>query len=125
MGWERYFLHDFFTAKEFNELDEKLEFRRRLDREKQSNAQARITALENDLARVALLARALADLCIAKGVLTKEELKQQLLEADLADGRRDEKLQPKVVMPGESKQADPDPLPADRKSRTKRNRPYP
>jgi len=125
MGWERYFLHDFFTARELNELEEKHALRSRFERQLRASTSARIAALENDLARVALLARALADVCIAKGVLTKEELMRQLLEADAADGKRDEKLAAKVVMPGESKPADPDPDPAVRKAKMKRKRPLP
>jgi len=127
MGWERYLFHDFFTAEELNELDKRIAFSRRIFHETRATTKARITVLEEDLGRVALLARALADLCIAKGVLSGDELARQLMEADLADGKRDGKLQPKVVMPGESKPADPEPSrdPAARKSRMKRSRPYP
>jgi hypothetical protein len=86
-----------------------------------------VAALEADLGRVALLARALAELCLEKGLVSREELVRLLLSADMADGKRDGTLQGKVVMPGESKAADPDPAetPGARKAKMKRRRPYP
>lgn len=127
MGFERYFLHDFFTAQEFNRLEETLALQRSRDRRLHASAEDRLAALEADLGRVALLARALAELCLQKNVVSREELVQLLLTADLADGKADGKLQAKVVMPGESKAADPDPAqtPAAKKAKMKRRRPYP
>ena len=43
-------------------------------------------------------------------VLTQEELTQHMLAADLADGAQDERLDPRAVMPGESKRAEPKPV---------------
>jgi len=127
MGFERYLLQDFFTAQEFNRLEETLALQRARDRHEHRTDEARVAALEADLGRVALLARALAELCLAKGLVSREELVQLLVTADLADGTQDGKLQAKVVMPGESKAADPDPAktPAAKKSKMKRSRPYP
>ncbi|NOT29833.1 MAG: hypothetical protein HOP15_05215 [Planctomycetes bacterium] len=127
MGIGRFFLHDFFTAAELNLLEDQLTRRNAQDSKRHKSAKARVEALESDLERVALLTRALADLCLSKGLLTRDELIGQIQEADLADGKRDERLQAKVVMPGESKPADPDPsrVPSAKKARMKRSRPYP
>jgi len=125
MNWGRFLLNDWFTAFELEELERRLKVNSSVAREGRASLKARIEALENDLGRVALLARALADLCLSKGLITREELVRQLLEADLADGKRDQRLQARVVMPGESQAADPEPSPAARKSRMKRKRPYP
>jgi len=125
MGFERYLLHDWFTAGEFNELERRLASSQKLARERQASARSRIEALENDLGRIALVTRSLADLCLAKGLLTKEELVRQLLEADLADGVRDQRLSADVVLPGEAKPAGPPPDPSTRKKKMTRPRPYP
>jgi len=112
---------------EVRRLEKHLALKHKFDSERQKSAKVRIEALEDDLGRVALLARALADLCLSKGLLTKEELVRQLLQADLADGKQDQRLQAKVVMPGESKPADKEPSrdPAAKKQRMKRSRPLP
>ncbi len=113
MSFSNYFLHDFFTAREFNLIKER-ERRRRNQRLRQRRAdQQRLEALEDHLARVAMLARGLADACLAKGVFTKEELARFLLEADLADGVEDGGLDPSVVLPGEEDHADLRPLEDD------------
>ena len=75
--------------------------------------------LEHSLWRVALLARALAEVCLKKGLLSESELGAMLAEVDMADGVGDGILDPWVVMPGESKLADlkahPPPPPRVRK----------
>ena len=122
-----FLLYNYITTKELNALDVKLSVVRSEGRSAKLSTKARIEELEADLGRVALLARSLADLCLARGLVTREELAALLLQADLADGKRDERLQAKVVMPGESKPADPDPAedPRARKSKMTRRRPYP
>lgn len=52
----------------------------------------RMDEIEDDLGRIALLARALADLCIRKGLLTKDELTAMASEVDLSDGTEDGKV---------------------------------
>jgi hypothetical protein len=66
--------------------------------------------LEDDLGRVALLARALAEVCLQKGLMTREELGRMIEQVDMADGSLDGKLDPKVTLPGESKLAELEPL---------------
>lgn len=66
-------------------------------------AQARVLQLEEDLARVALLSRSLAELCLSKGVITKQELAEQLVATDLVDGALDFGLDPSLTLPGEER----------------------
>jgi hypothetical protein len=120
-----FFFRRGYLLGEVDQLERRLESLFVHQRQGRKNDRARVEELELDLARVALLARALADLCIAKGVLTQEELVRQLNEADLADGKQDQKLPAKVVMPGESKAADPETPRAAKKDKLKRKRPYP
>ena len=116
MGLSRYFLHDFFTAHELNQMEERERRRRQQQRRWRRADHERIQELEDQLARVAMLARGLADACLAKGVLTREELAHFLLEADLADGAQDGGLDPSVALPGEDKPADLRPLEDDGRS---------
>jgi hypothetical protein len=122
MGIERYFLHDFFTAYELNHLEEQLADERHRHVQKRAEARQRVVSLEDGLARVALLARSLAELCIAKGVLTREELTAQLAATDFADGARDQRLDPEVALPGEEKLADLSPIVPPPKPRGKQGR---
>ena len=110
MSLRRYFLHDFFTAREFNELEKRRRRRFRRDQSQRRGDRERIDELEQDLARVAMLARGLAEACLTKGVLSREELAAALLEADLADGAEDQVLDPSVALPGEAQTADLPPL---------------
>ncbi len=74
---------------------------------RRAQASRRIEALEHDLARVALVVRAIADLAIAKGLFTDAELRRQFDEADFADGVFDAELDPKLVAPGTGRGATP------------------
>lgn len=95
MSLSRYFRHDFFTAQEFNLLDERLrrQFRRRQNDNRERAEE--IAELRADLERLALLTRSLAELCLEKGVLSKDELKTRMFELDLADGTQDGRLDPR------------------------------
>lgn len=57
---------------------------RRLSRQYKSQGE-RAAALEEALGRVAMLARALAELGVAKGAFTREELEHALAEAELGE----------------------------------------
>ena len=93
MSWTRYLLHDFWTAREFNELEASQRSSRRSARQHRSNAararkelQERIEELEQDLGEATLLLRTLADLCVEEGVLTAEQLQAKAKELDALDG---------------------------------------
>ncbi len=52
----------------------------------------RFADMEEDLARVTLLAHALAQACLKKGVLTQNALSSMMNELDMADGKADGKM---------------------------------
>jgi len=54
--------------------------------------ETRVSNLEDDLGRVALLTRALIDAVLKKGVITQVELAEMMAKQDLVDGERDGKL---------------------------------
>jgi hypothetical protein len=60
----------------------------------------RIRALEDELGKVSLLAFALAQVCLDTGLVTLDELKDQLRKMDLSDGTEDGKLAPGRPLPG-------------------------
>jgi len=106
MGLAR-FLHPYLTTADLDDLEARLRIHGTFERRARVLTKTGLARLEADLARVALLLRTLADLSLAKGLVTKEELARHLLAADLADGVQDERLDPRAVMPGESKPAEP------------------
>ena len=65
-----------------------------------ANLEARVADLEADLGRVALLARALMDACIKKGVLSQLDIAQMLWAIDASDGVEDGRLDPKMLRGG-------------------------
>src|SRR5262245_29792546 len=73
-------------------------------------AKNRLAQLGDDLCRVALVTRALAELMLSKNLITREEFEQALAQADLADGVADGKVEPQLVKPG-SKRAPSVPAP--------------
>jgi len=54
--------------------------------------ESRVSNLEDDLGRVALLTRALIDAVLKKGVITQVELAEMMAKEDMSDGQRDGKL---------------------------------
>ena len=54
--------------------------------------ETRVTQLEDDLGRVALLTRALIDAVLKKGLISQIELAEMMTKADMSDGTRDGKL---------------------------------
>jgi hypothetical protein len=64
-----------------------------------ASVEGRVADLEGDLGRVALLARALMDACIKKGLLTQLEIAQMLRAIDASDGVEDGRLDPKMYRP--------------------------
>lgn len=82
-------------------------------RRQSANQEERVAALELALGRVAMLARALAELGLAKGAFTREEIERALVEADLGDGEGDGGLDPEVALPGEERAAELEPLDGD------------
>ncbi len=88
MGLARWIFNDWFTAHELDQLD-----RRNAEREERTEDELdalhdSLVRLRADLERVSLLAKSLADLCIERGLLTREQLHDKLLALDRADGDR-------------------------------------
>ena len=54
--------------------------------------ESRVSNLEDDLGRVALLTRAIIDAVLKKGLITQVELAEMMAKEDLSDGERDGKL---------------------------------
>ena len=54
--------------------------------------ETRVSNLEDDLGRVALLTRALIDAVLKKGVITQVDLAEMMAKQDMSDGERDGKL---------------------------------
>jgi hypothetical protein len=59
--------------------------------------EGRVADLESDLGRVALMARALMDACIKKGVVSQLDIAQMLRAIDASDGVEDGRLDPKML----------------------------
>ena len=56
---------------------------------------SRMEDLESDLGHVILLVNALAEACVKKGVISREDITQMIHELDLSDGVADGKYTPK------------------------------
>jgi len=89
MGLTRYFLHDFWTAREFDQLDEELERARIRSAHHQDQLLTQLEDLERDIGRLTLTVRALVDVCLAKGLFEKGELTSRMKRIDLSDGVED------------------------------------
>ena len=88
------------------ELRERLEALRVERTNRMRQARARVLQLEEDVARVALLSRALAELCLKKKLFTQRELAEQLVATDVVDGALDFGLDPALTLPGEERLRD-------------------
>ena len=99
MGWMRYLVHDFWTASELDRIDREMYARRRTEQRGRIELRQRVEELEDDLGRVALLARALAEACLQKGILTRNEVAAMASKVDLADGVQDGQLDPRRLSP--------------------------
>jgi len=113
MGIARYLFNDWFTAQELDAVDDKLAKQDRQRQRDRKQTEARIRQLELNLARVALLARALAETCVEEGRIPMEALKAKIAACDLFDGVEDGGLDPSVAFPGEVALEEIDPQPDD------------
>lgn len=111
MGISRYLFNDWFTARELDELDKRNTFVQLATNARFHEQTKEIDDLRGDVAALALLARSLAELCIERGVLTQDDLKQRMLALDLTDGVADNRLDPKLATPGSAKPPPPPPKP--------------
>jgi hypothetical protein len=70
--------YEWFTRPELERLNSNLEWQQQRDQQQD----ARIEELRADLERMSLLAKTLAELCIERGVLTREQLHDRMLAHD-------------------------------------------
>lgn len=99
MSWTRYLLHDFWTAREFNRIDDEERRRNRSQRAARRRHETelavmaqRIDELEQDLGEATLLLRALADLCVEQGVVAPADLAAKAAALDALDGTVDGRM---------------------------------
>ena len=111
MGISRWLFNDWYTAHELDELERRQDLVQKSARESRQELRDQIRDARSDMAALALLTRSLAELCLARGVLTRDELKQRMLELDIIDGRADGGLDPKLAVPGSSAPQAPPPKP--------------
>jgi hypothetical protein len=107
MGWKIRMGGDVWTWREFDALNARLERMRRSASATRIQANDRIADLEDDLARTTLLVHALAEVCVRKGLLTREEIAEIAEQIDLLDGQVDGKLDPATQRPPEDPDAAP------------------
>jgi hypothetical protein len=87
-------MHDYYTAKELDRIDDHLRRIRSSTARSAGAVHDRTEELEDDLGRLTLLVHALAEACVRKGVLSREEISAMASEIDLLDGCADGKLAP-------------------------------
>lgn len=99
MSWTRFLLNDFFTARELNQAEEERRAMRRSLQRRNRTLQARVETLEDDIGRVALIARTLVEVVLQKNVLTRDELDALIEHVDGFDGKIDGRLSPSDTRP--------------------------
>lgn len=98
-GFLDHFFHEYWHASEMRRMGDAMYRQRVANRNSRIRSNDRIQELEDDLGRVALLVRSLADACVKKGVLTHNEIAEMMHKADVFDGVPDGKLNPKALRP--------------------------
>lgn len=97
MSLTRYLFHDYWTAEALNSLDERFRRAHRSASRGRAGMQERISELEDEVARLTLVAHSLVAACVKKGVLTHEEIAATAHALDAADGKIDGKVDPAVL----------------------------
>jgi hypothetical protein len=97
--WTFFTISKYFGQRHSELLDAKLKRFRAGSLSAKIHTEDRVAQLEDDLARTLLLVQALAETCIAKGVLTREELAAMAEQVDVSDGVADGKLDLQTIRP--------------------------
>jgi hypothetical protein len=103
MGISRWLFNDWFTAAELDHVDARFDEAVHRNDARHGRNEDVLRELRGDVGRLALLTRALVELCVERGVLTRQQLKQKMLEIDLLDGRRDGRIAPGAAVDGATK----------------------
>lgn len=98
-NWSSLSMSKYFGARHGELLDDKLKRFRASALDTRIQLVDRVTQLEDDLSRTLLLLQALTETCIAKGMLTREELATMAEQVDLSDGVADGKLDLQTIRP--------------------------
>jgi hypothetical protein len=98
-NWALFAMGKYFSARQGELLDDKLKRFRSSTLDTRIQLVDRVNQLEDDLSRTLLLLQALTETCIAKGVLTREELAAMAEQVDLSDGVADGKLDLQTIRP--------------------------
>jgi hypothetical protein len=96
---------DWGVAYELHRVNERIRTARRLSAKSRTRYVERLNELHRDVAKLALIVRALGELAIRKGLVTEAELDRELYESDFADGVLDGELDPKLARPGSTRLA--------------------
>jgi len=94
MSLSRYYLHDFWTAREFNKMEEQMRSRSRAHRNARRRDAAERDELEEDVGFLTLTLMGLIRSLVDKGLITRDQLQAEMQALDLTDGEADGRLEP-------------------------------
>lgn len=105
--WTMWSISKYFGDRHRELIDDKLaRYRARAD-DPRIMLDDRVDQLEGDLGRALLLLQALAETCVAKGILSRQEIAEMAKTIDVSDGIADGKLDPQTMRPAPSPAAEP------------------
>ena len=87
MDWSELLLNDY--SRDVEQVNKRLRSEIGLRNASSLRMRERFEALEEENCRLALMLRAVMELCVRKGVMTREEIGQTIEEVDLWDGVQD------------------------------------
>jgi hypothetical protein len=93
------------VAYELQRVNDRIRTARRRSAKSRPRHVERLEELHRDVAKLALIVRALGELAIRKGLVTEAELDRELYQSDFADGVLDGELDPELARPGATRQA--------------------
>ena len=114
-----YYFHDFWTAREFNKLEEQMRSRSRAHRNARRRDATERDEIEDDVGFLTLTLMGLIRSLVDKGLITRDQLQAEIQALDLTDGEADGRLDPDAAREA----FDMQPPPAEPKAPTpRRNR---
>ncbi|MDA7977463.1 MAG: hypothetical protein MPJ50_01680 [Pirellulales bacterium] len=97
MDWSKHFMHDYWQTSQIDKLNTAVNALVQQERNTHSKTAERVDALEEELARAVLVIHTLLEVCVRKGVFSKEEFRSVVDEMDFLDGIMDGKLDPRAL----------------------------
>ena len=86
MTWSEIFLNDYYPHRELKRVNQRIRAEIDLRNASSRRMRDRFEELEEENARLALMLRALTEMCQRKGVFSIEEMQQMVAEVDAWDG---------------------------------------